>query len=563
MSPLAESFKNMGMAKLAALGGVAALAFGIIISLSSGGGSGSNANKGYAPLYVNLSPTDGAKIIQTLEGMNVPYDVRANGTQVYVPSDQIPLLKMKMAGEGISINGNSVGYEIFDNEKGMGQSNFVYNVNLLRATEGELARTISSFAHVDSARVHLVMPKKELFSREQLEPSASVVLKVRGGVVPKQEVESIRSLVAGAVPGLKSSKVTIADNKGRLLARGSDGADSVEYANSVADDYKVALESRLRNTVEDILERSVGLGRVKAQVAADIDFDRKVTNSETYDPEGQVARSVQTTEEKGQSSEKNKDGEVSVQNNLPEAGAGAEQAGSATANQKNDEVTNFEISKTTTSHVQEGGRLKRLSVAVLVDGVYTPDEKDKEKQTYAPRSDEDLKKLEGLVKTAIGYDEKRGDKVEIVNMQFTFAPEELVRESKLDWIKQDMGNIIETLVIALVAILAIFVVIKPLVGRVLEITKPKLDPFSPEQLALEGPHIAGHISSQFGGGGRIGAGGGGDDAFHENEDTLIDMDNVKGKIRSSTMKKVVDIVDKNSDETISTLRRWIKQESEA
>lgn len=549
MNQLIESLKSLGTARLAMIGVVAVMMLGGIFTLSAGGGPN---RAGYAPLYSNLSQQDGSKVIAALDGLNVPYDVRGNGAQVFVPSDQVNVLKLKLAGEGLPTSGG-MGYEIFDQDKAMGTSNFVYNVNLVRALEGELSRTISTFANIGSARVHIVLPKRELFSREQQEPSASVAIKLNaGGSLAAKEVEAVRYFVASAVPGLKTSKVTIVDNRGKLLAKGEEDPNNPDVAASNAEEFKIAYETRLRNTIEDLLEKSVGYGKVKAQVAAEIDFDRIVTNSESYDPDGQVVRSVQSTSEKDQAIEKGKSSDtVSVQNNLPASQGGDSGNGETSSlNEKSEETTNYEISKTVKNHVKESGTVKKLSVAILVDGNYTEDATTAEKK-YTPRTEEELKKLASLVKSAIGFDAKRGDNVEVVNMQFSEGPVE-VKESPMDWIKQDFSNIIQTLVLGVVAILAILLVIKPLIGQVIEASVAKAAADEKEgQLALSGPGGSPQLTDQSEGGGRSYSG-------EETEESLIDIDRVQGKVKSSSVRKIGELIDRNPDETLNSLRKWMK-----
>ncbi|MGB1540092.1 MAG: flagellar basal-body MS-ring/collar protein FliF, partial [Rickettsiales bacterium] len=293
MNGLAQMFKEMSPTKIAMLAGTAVLMLGFFIFLST-----RLSTPNMTPLYSGLSVEDSAQIVEELEKTNVPYEIQAAGTMILVPSEQVQRLRIAMAGEGLPSSGNIVGYEIFDQSDKLGTSSFVHNVNLLRATEGELARTIGELAGVEKARVHLVMPKRELFSREKQKPSASVALTMRGSSkLSKQEIESIRHLVASAVPELDPTQITVVDNKGRLLARGGEDDDGFGVYASMAAEYRVAFERRMRDTVERMLEKTLGNGKVRAEVTADIDFDRVVTNSETFDPEGQVARSVQNTEE--------------------------------------------------------------------------------------------------------------------------------------------------------------------------------------------------------------------------------------------------------------------------
>ncbi len=459
-------------------------------------------------------------------------------------------MRMSLAQEGLPNSGSVVGYEIFDKGDTLGTSNFVLNLNQLRALEGELARTLTGFDTIEAARVHLVMPKHELFSRDTVQPTASVALKLRGaGTLNKNEIAAVQHLVATAVPGLKPQRVTIVDSKGELLAKGVDEEDDPNLLTEESEDYRIAYEKRLKTTIENLLEQSVGAGKVKAEVHADIDFDRVVRNDEKYDPEGQVARSVQDVSDSQKSNEKSgSDNTVSVQNNLPAGQAGAAGGGAANSNDhsRSEETTNYEISKTVTNSVKETGDVKKLSVAVLVDGISTTDKDGK--QQYAPRSDEELKKLQGLVQSAIGFDAARGDTVNVTTMQFAESPKDMFNESAFDWIKADFNSIIQTLVLGGVSILAILFVIRPLVTRAIESfeTAGKADEL--EQAALAAPAIAARLTDQSQ---RPAL------ADEEEAEDMINIDRIQGKVRSSSYNKINSMVDKHPDETVQILRQWL------
>jgi len=368
-----------------------------------------------ALLFGELEPGDASRIVAKLETLNVPYELRAGGSQVYVPSDEALRLRMTMAGEGLP-SGGSVGYEVFDKTDSLGATRTMQNINLLRALEGELSRTIASLNPVAAARVHLVLPKRELFTRDRQEPTASIVVtQETGSRLTRAQVIAIQNLVAAAVPGLKPSRVAIVDNFGTLLARGGAEDDGAAIALSASQEYRAALEKHLKNTIERLLERTLGPNSVRTEVTADVDFDRLTTRAEVFDPDGQVARSTQTVEEQTKNLEGDNAQDVSVANNLPDASAtqGGNVKSLADTNRV-EETTNYEISKTTRNLVRESGTIKRLSVAVLVDGIYTTDQNGK--RVYAPRKPEEMDKLAALVRSAIGYDEQRGDSVEIVNM---------------------------------------------------------------------------------------------------------------------------------------------------
>lgn len=543
MNAMVQSLRDLSQVKLAAMivTAVVMVGFFAFISLRLTAPT-------MAPIFTAVPLEDGAKIVQELEAKNIPFELRANGTQILVPSDQVDKLRLDLAQLGIPSSGSMVGYEIFDKGDTLGTSNFVLNLNQLRALEGELSRTISSFDTVDAARVHLVMPKRELFTRDAAVPTASVAVKLRGvSNLSKNEIAAIRHLVATAVPGLKPTHVTIVDSRGALLAKGQDeeSGDTSAVAEE-AEDYRMGYEKRVKETVERLLEQSVGMGKVKAEVHADIDFDRTITNSEKYDPEGQVARSVQSVTENEHSNDADNNSTVSVGNNLPSAqGQTAGGANSSSARDRSEETTNFEISKQVVNSVKETGNVKKLSIAVLVDGIYTG-EGDKAK--YAPRSEDELKQLTELVQSAVGYDAERGDNVRVLNMQFAQNNTDLFAEGPLDWLKQDLGSIIQTLVLGGVAILSILLIVRPLVARAIESAEKQSKDDELDPAALVAPSIAARLTDQSR------ASSLGDE---EPEEDMIDIDRVQGKLKSSSYLKINSMVEKHPEETAQIFRQWL------
>lgn len=544
MNAMVQSIRDLNQVKLAAMVGVAVVMIGFFAYISL-----RVTSPNMTPIFTSLPLEDGAKIVAELETQNIPYEIRANGSQILVPTDMVDRLRMTMAERGLPSSGSVVGYEIFDKGDTLGTSNFVLNLNQLRALEGELSRTIASFDTVDDARVHLVMPKRELFSRDAQVPTASVALKLRGvNNLSKNEIAAVRHLVATAVPGLKPQHVTIVDSRGVLLAKGQDEGESPGVVSEEADGYRNEYEARTRSTIERLLEQSLGMGKVKAEVHADIDFDRIVTNSEKYDPEGQVARSVQSITEAEKSNDSSNQGTVSVGNNLPAAQQNQAAGGAITSDRNRaEETTNFEISKQVVNSVKETGTVKRLSVAVLVDGNYSTAEDGT--STYAPRSAEELAQIEKLVQSAIGYDESRGDEVNVINMQFAKADTDLFAESPFDWLKNDLNSIIQTMVLGGVAILAILLVIRPLVARAIESAETSTRDDEMEQAALAAPSIAARLTDQT----RI-APPMGDE---EGEEDMINIDRIQGKLKSSSYSKINSMVEKHPEETAQILRGWL------
>lgn len=537
MFSMVQSLKDLSQLRLAAMVGTAVVLLGFFIFVSL-----RISSPVMTPLYNNIPLEEGGDIIAELDKKGIPYKVGMNGSQILVPSDQVAKLRMEMAKLGLPSKGSMTGYEIFDSSEALGTSNFVLNINKLRALEGELSRTIGSFNKVDTARVHLVMAKREVFSREQQEPTASVALKLKGGnTLAKEEIAAIRHMVATAVPGLKTHRITIVDSRGNLLAKGVDSDSDPQIFVEENEEFRIGYETRTRDTIERLLEQSVGAGKVKAEVHADIDFTKVITNSEKYDPEGQVARSIQNAEENERSNEKSANDNVSVGNNLPDAKSSDAGAASASERNRNEETTNFEISKTSSNQVKQGGEIKRMTVAVLVDGMYTTNAEGL--QVYAPRPQEELDKLEDLVKSSIGFSTERGDEVKVINMQFAQDPNQQISEGAFDWLKEDLDDIVQTFVLGGVAVLAILLVIRPLVSRAIESAELAQEEEDLEQLALGGPSIAARIADQS-------------SLAGEEEEELINIDRIQGKVKSSTFRKINDLVDKHPEETINVLRQW-------
>ena len=561
MNGLLQSLRNLGPVRLAAIGGVLAATIGFFVFISS-----RLATPSYGLLYSDLDSRDSGQIVQKLEALNIPYQLKADGAQILVPSDQVARLRITMAESGLP-HGGSVGYELFDKGESFGTSSFVQNVNALRALEGELARTISSIGAVQGARVHLVLGKRELFSRDKQEPSASIVLKTRGAErLAKGQVAAIQHLVAAAVPGLRPGRISIVDSEGNLLARGGeDGADPEAGGGNVAE-AQANLENRLARSVEDMLERSLGPGKVRAEVHAEMDNDRQTTTSESYDPDAVVVRSTQTSSENSDSSDGG-DQPVTVANNLPDAQANKQvQAGQRSKSGKTEEITNNEVGKTVKTVVRVGGVVKRLSVAVLVDGTYASGGDGA--KTYQPRSPEELKQIETLVRTAVGFSQQRGDSVEVVNLRFA-APDETVAaapDAILGFSKSELLHAAEPLALALIGVLVLLLVVKPIVSRILEApaaggaAAPALaGPEGQRLLAAPAVAAAGALPAPAGIAAGVPATASAAGQALDAVDQMIDISQVEGRVRASSIKKIGEIVDKHPEEAVAIVRSWMYQ----
>lgn len=520
-------------------------------------------------LYTDLSSTDSGAIAAKLEETDIAYQISADGSRILVPGDEVGRARMLLAEAGLP-NGGSLGYEIFDEQSGFGTTNFVQNINQVRALEGELARTISSLDGIRSARVHIVLPQRELFSREQRVSSASVFIGIRGNVNPaREQIAAIQSLVASAVPNLSAKDVSVIDSNGNLLAKG--GGDDDDLLTLQTEGLKHNFESRLKTKIETQIGRVVGPGKVTAIVTADMNFDRVSTNEELYNPEGQVLRSTQTSQENSSEREPADNNDVSVGNNLPGVGGDllSDEGPSAESN-RTETTENYEISRTVRNIVRETGEVEKLSVSVLVDGRYvtSEDEEGEETKIYEPRTQEELDTLAALVRNAIGFDEQRGDTLEIANLQFAQidVADEFVDENMiLGFQKSDLIDAAEILVVAVMVILVVLLVLQPMVTKLVNIEMPEHaqldDTLQHDLLAASPANPALAPPQQVGIDGQPLIGGG--DAYADDEDdgSLINIQGIEGKVKASTVKKVEEIVDSYPDETVSVLRSWMSEES--
>jgi flagellar M-ring protein FliF len=545
-----ETLKGLGLPRLALMLGITVGLFVFFIYLSA-----RMSTPTMVLLYSELEPTDSAAIIQELDTKSVEYKVTPDGAKIMVPSDQVGKIRMALAEKGVP-TGGSVGYsELFDKPQGLGTSNFVLNINKVRALQGELARTISSIDSVKNARVHLVLPDREIFTKEKKEPSASVFVVMKGSQeLSREQVSAIQHIVASAVPELKSNQISIANDKGQLLARPSDENGAEGMMESAAA-LRKSRENDLTRKIEDVVFAKVGYGNARIQISADLDFDRITENQTKFDIDSQVVVSEQTVKENEDSNEANNPQPVTVQGNLPGGNnTGDSSSQSSTRRNRTEETVNRDTPRTERMVVQEIGRIKRLSVAVLVDGVRTKDAEGKD--LYTPRSEQELKEIQRLVSSAVGLDTSRGDTIEVVNLQF---------ERDALYYADDTGNKIfgipseellklaETLVLGLVAILVLLLIVRPLVNRLMQppIQPPNVDEFGlltdqtmESMAALGAPDSVDQLTDDL--------------ADVESQlEQMINISQVEGRVRASSLKRIGDIVEKHPEEAVAILRSWL------
>jgi flagellar M-ring protein FliF len=556
---LVEFVKALGAARIAAMVAVTIglIGFFVVVGMRVTAPT-------MAPLFSELSLEDSNRVVKELESQGIPYELRGDGSTVLIPKEQVTRARMRLAEGGVP-RGGSVGYEIFDKSDTLGTTSFVQNVNHLRALEGELARTIRSLDRVSAARVHLVIPERQLFQRDRQEPSASIVLRVRSQLEQPQ-VRAIRHLVASAVRGLKPERVSIVDEQGRLLADGV-GASEAGVA-PLLDERNVAFEQRLKNQVESIVSSVVGPGRARVTISAELDYTRIQQTSDRYDPESRVVRSTQSREEAAQSNQGQQDQGVTVGNQLPgnNQQQSAQQNASADSNRKSEEVVNYEISRTTRTEVTEPGRVKRLSVAVLVDGNYKKGANDKE-VTYEPRPQEEIDRITALVRSSIGFDERRGDRVEVVNLRFAevAGTPPIAAEggllSMFRFTTDDIMYAINLVVVAILSLLVLLFVVRPLVRRVVTPDEAALAALPAANPANVTPVLVTQDVDRTPGATQVVPPPPVKVTPDFQAARQIEFAQIQGEAHQASIQKVGELASRNPYETVSILRQWMHEKT--
>ena len=547
MKALVEGLRALGSARLAAMGAVALGMLGMLAFLALRGGT-----EPMALLYGDLELRDSSQVVEQLTTPHIPYRLAANGSQILVSAGQVAEARVALAREGLP-SGGSVGYEIFDRSDGLVATEFQQKINETRALEGEIARTIRAIQGVRGVRVHLVLPRREPFARDRQDAQASVMLTMAGvGRLDREGIQAILNLVSAAVPGLRPQNIAVVDSRGDLLARAGEPVGPTAAALST-EEVRHATELRLARAVEEMLERSLGAGHVRAEAAVRMSFERMNQTEERYDPDGQVTRSSQSVTTNSKNTEAN--GAVTVQNNLPNADAGREAAGSQEARQE--ETTNYEISKTVRTLIREQPQIERMSLAVMVDG--TDSVGADGKHAWQPRAAEELERITGLVKSAIGFDEKRGDHVEVVSMRFAVQDAAPVADDRgllgMQFDKADLLHLAQTALFGGIGVLALLLVLRPMVLRITSVGSAGaagaavcwLRSPAPWAAALPGPSAQAMAA-------------GAPPPLLEDE-SMVNLAQIEGQMRASSLRRIGALVEKHPEETLSIMRGWMVQEN--
>ena len=539
-----DFFRAVTAARFGAMAGIAAVLTAFFLYLA-----GAITEPPKTVLFSGLESRDAAAVSAKLDSMSVKYDVKEGGT-ILVPADQVTKLRMAMAQSNLPAAG--VGYEIFDKTDTFGTTAFVQNINRSRALEGELSRSIQTIEGVQSARVHLVVPERQVFAREDQSPSASVVVKTSSRL-DRGQVGAIQHMVAAAVSNMTPSRVAIVDDRGNLLAGGEDSSGPQAIARD-QDQNTSDYEESLRQRIETIVGSVVGAGHVRAQVTADINYNHTTTTAESYDPDSKVIRSTQTVEQNASDTSSNGNA-VSVANALPGGAQAAPGEGQKSNSGRTEETTNYEISKTVKTSTVDGGEIKRISVAVVVDG--TGDTA----AAYKARTPAEMTQITNIVRSAMGFDQNRGDQVQVTNMPFaritdpnagTAAPEPLLGLDSGYWFK-----IIEAAIFCVTALLIGFFVARPMIKRM----------FTP----LTAADVTTTIASVSPVAGAIPAPGqapaapgatlpdGSPAALAAPRESMIDVSRIEGQVRESSIKKVGEVVSAHPEEALAIIRTWLHQ----
>jgi len=563
VNALLEKIAEFGVMRLAAVFGLtagAAIALVFFVNAMNG--------EGDALLYSGLEPQDAAAVTASLDQANIPYSLREGGSAVYVATGRVDEARVRIASDG-PLSFGSVGYEIFDETDALGTTEFVQNINAKRALEGELARSLQALDVVASARVHLVLPERRLFSRETEQPSASVIVETRGPLTPGA-VATIRNLVSTAVAGLEPTQITIADGSGRLLASPADG-DAASAA--ALDDRRASYEDELERKIRGVVEGVVGPGAARVVVSADLARESLSRSRTIFDPDGQVLRSQMTEESTERSSDTEPLGGVSASENLPEADGADEPSSVSTRDlDSTREERNFEISRTDETLIREAGDVQRLSVAVVVDHVGTPqigedgqpvlDETGRPAMTYAPRAAEEIAEIERLVQAAMGYvfeepaepgQDVRQDRLTVSQMRFNRIDPMLGTPAAagFDFARLDVMRIAEIIVLLVTVLLIILLVARPLVKGVVG--------EGGGRAALAGAGDAPMLPMGLPAEAMDGAPAAAIEAMTAAGGDNVDIARIDGQVKKSSIKKVSEIVEGHPDETMSILRNWMHE----
>ncbi len=495
-----------------------------------------------ALLYAGLENDAAGDVVKALEARGVQYDVRAGA--IFVPEAERDALRLTLASEGLPANSGQ-GYELLDGLSGFGTTSQMFDAAYWRAKEGELARTIVSNPQIASARVHIANSSANPFQRD-VTPTASISVTTTGAVLNAAQARALKFLVASAVPGLIPENVAVIDGKGGLI-----GAEDKTGGGVTADD-RAAL---LRDRVQRLMEARVGSGNAVVEVSVDTVTELELIRQHSFDPDGRVIVSTDTEERTDKSENLGGGGDVTVASNLPDGGAGGGPDQSSTAKSETRERINYEISETTREITRQPGAIKRLTVAVLVNGSFEPAADGS--QTFVPLPDTELEALRDLVASAVGFDETRGDQITLRSMPFE-RPDGLGTgplEPGLFSGSLDMMRLIQMGVLAVVALILGLFVLRPILSRGGETVTASAGALPVPGLPAEGEALEGEIEP---------------DGGFDNLPVLADgpdfggmgMVDFDAPAEEDPVERLRNLIEARKTETVEILRSWLEEDKE-
>ncbi|WP_215745843.1 flagellar basal-body MS-ring/collar protein FliF [Gluconobacter sp. P1C6_b] len=555
MKALLANLKQLGLPRLAALGGVGVamlVLLGVLVL------HGVNATNGL--LYRDLEAHEAGEIVEQLAKAHIKYRLQDQGSTIMVPDDDVARARLLLAQSGLP-SGGSVGYEIFDKGNSFTATQFEQTINETRALEGELERSIRLIHGVRNARVHLVLRHRELFSTDEQNAQASVLLSMDSGRrLDEENIAAVVNLVSAAVPGLDVHNISLIDNRGHVLLKQGEGNSN---GGQSAEEQRQLIEQRIAREVEDLLGSSLGPGHVRVEASVTMNNDHVRETQENYDPDQQVLRSQQTKTEKSINTQGSTN--TTVSNNLPNANAGQQQNGSQSNRQE--QINNYEISKTVRTLIQDQPRIARISMAVMVDGISQSDGKGH--ASWQPRNQEELGRLTALTKSAVGFDQSRGDVVTVMSMKFTDMDMEMKPEAS-GWSKFfTHSNQMEAIRFGLFAAclaMVLFFVVRPLLRPIGESSSGKLLNFAASEARIPGADLSSQGTVYLPDSQSERAGTPMLEAAYVNAEPLdeetVSVSGVQGRIRASSVQKVVDLVETHPSESIALVRGWLMPSQE-
>jgi flagellar M-ring protein FliF len=541
MNAFLNGLLGLGVRRLVMLGATGLVLLGSVLGLSFFVGSPSPV-----VLYSNLSLTDSANAVGVLSADHINYTLSDGGQTILVPAGSLDTARLSLAKKDLPSGGSS-SYALFDTSSALTDSDFLDAINETRALNGELEQTIEQIEGVKQARVNIVLPHQQPFAQNPDPAQASVLLTLDGSApLDQTSVNAILNLVASAVPGLKPSNISIADNRGDLLAQaGSPSGADGQLLNNTSLERTAGLQ--MAQAVEAMLNDAIGPGHVHVVATVSMNFDNVDQTQTTYDPNGQVAVSQQNSSNKTSSAQPQQS--VSVQNNLPNPTPAAASSADSTAQQT--QTTNYDVSATIRHLIQTSPQISKLSVAVLLDGVSSTDTSGK--STWTPRSTDQITAITALVKGAIGFDASRGDVVEIETIPFATDMENTtVKEATL--VQRVIGGansffLIKLIMLCLATLVALMTVAKPVMMRIA--SGPALDTGDrARSITLERAKA-------------IAASNTASSSDRTNEENGASYEDLALIAARSPAGQIATLVRNNPKESIATIRSWLSSERDA